>query len=95
LSEEDFLSVFEGVPQATIARKEAIGSSIVDLLALKSGFLSSNSEARRALKENAISVNKEKVNEQFVLSESNLINNLYVLLQRGKKNYCILVLNTE
>jgi len=95
LSEEDFLSVFEGVPQATIAREEAIGSSIVDLLALKSGFLSSNSEARRALKENAISVNKEKVNEQFVLSESNLINNLYVLLQRGKKNYCILVLNTE
>lgn len=95
LSEEDFLSVFEGVPQATIAREEAIGSSIVDLLASKSGFLSSNGEARRALKENAISVNKEKVNEQFVLSESNLINNRYVLLQRGKKNYCILVLNAE
>jgi tyrosyl-tRNA synthetase len=95
LSEEDFLSVFEGVPQATIAREEAIGSSIVDLLASKSGFLSSNGEARRALKENAISVNKEKVNEQFVLSENNLINNRYVLLQRGKKNYCILVLNAE
>lgn len=93
LSEEDFLSVFEGVPQATIAREEAIGSGIVDLLASKSGFLSSNGEARRALKENAISVNKEKVNEQFALSEDNLINQRYVLLQRGKKNYCILVLN--
>lgn len=95
LSEDDFLSVFEGVPQANISRAEAIGSSIVDLLASKSGFLSSNGEARRALKENAISVNKEKVNDQFVLSENNLINNRYVLLQRGKKNYCILVLNAE
>ena len=93
LSEQDFFSIFEGVPQATISRVEfGEGISIVDALAGKTGFLSSNGEARRELKANAISVNKEKVDEQFIVRSSDLINDNYVLLGKGKKNNYILVI---
>ncbi|MFM7681338.1 MAG: tyrosine--tRNA ligase, partial [Bacteroidota bacterium] len=67
------------------------GISIVDALAGKTGFLSSNSEARRELKANAISVNKEKVDENFMLTTEHLINNRYALLGKGKKNNYVLV----
>ncbi|MEN9489525.1 MAG: hypothetical protein RL494_1790, partial [Bacteroidota bacterium] len=56
----------------------------------KSGFLKSNGEARRALSANSISVNKEKVTEAFVLTPKDMINNQFVLLQSGKKNYFVL-----
>jgi tyrosyl-tRNA synthetase len=93
LSEEDFFSIFEGVPQAEIFRADfGEGLSIVDALSAKTGFLSSNGEARRELKANAISVNKEKVDEQFVIGSSHLINNKYVLLGKGKKNNYILII---
>jgi tyrosyl-tRNA synthetase len=93
LSEKDFFSIFEGVPQATISRTDFNGSiSIVDALAAKTNFLSSNSEARRELKANAISVNKEKVGEDFLITIENLINDKYVLLGKGKKNNYILIL---
>jgi len=86
-----FLEVFEGVPQAEIARTEVQnGIDIVDVLNEKSGFLKSNGEARRALTENSISVNKEKVTEEFKLTTKDLINDQFVLLQRGKKNYFVL-----
>lgn len=92
LSEKDFFSVFEGVPQATISREEfGEGISIVEALAAKTGFLPSNGEARRELKANAIAVNKEKVTEAFVVTNEHLINNKYVLLGKGKKNNYILV----
>jgi tyrosyl-tRNA synthetase len=93
LSEEDFFSIFEGVPQAEISRAAfGEGLNIVDALSAKTGFLSSNGEARRELKANAISVNKEKVDEQFVVGSSHLINNKYVLLGKGKKNNYILII---
>jgi tyrosyl-tRNA synthetase len=93
LSEQDFFSIFEGVPQATISRAEfGEGISIIDAMAAKTGFLSSNGDARRELKANAISVNKEKVDEQFIVGTAQLINNKYVLLGKGKKNNYILVL---
>ncbi len=91
LNEETFLDVFEGVPQAELSRNEiASGLDVIAALAEKSNFLKSNGEARRALKENSISVNKEKVSEDYSISNSDLINNQFVLLQRGKKNYFIL-----
>ena len=91
LDETTFLEVFDGVPQAGIARTDIEnGINIVDVLNEKSGFLKSNGEARRALSENSISVNKEKVTEEFSLTSKDLINNQFVLLQRGKKNYFIL-----
>ena len=92
LSEKDFFSVFEGVPQATISREEfGEGISIVEAMAAKTNFLASNGEARRELKANAISVNKEKVTESFVITAEHLINDKYVLLGKGKKNNYILV----
>jgi tyrosyl-tRNA synthetase len=92
LSEKDFFAVFEGVPQATISQAEfGTGISIVEALAAKSGFLSSNGEARRELKANAISVNKEKVGEDFIVGPAQLINERYVLLGKGKKNNYILI----
>lgn len=91
LSEGDFLSVFEGVPQASVAiSKVQSGINIVDALVTEGAFLKSNGEARRALKENSISVNKEKVAEERNLNSDDLINGKYILLQRGKKNYFIL-----
>ncbi|MBT8284245.1 MAG: tyrosine--tRNA ligase, partial [Flavobacteriaceae bacterium] len=57
------------------------------------GFLNSNGEARRELKQNSISVNKEKVSEGYMIKESDLINDRYVLLQRGKKSYFILAVS--
>jgi len=92
LSEKDFFSVFEGVPQATISREEfGNGISIVEAMAAKTNFLASNGEARRELKANAITVNKEKITETFVITNEHLINNKYVLLGKGKKNNYILI----
>ena len=91
LDEQTFLDIFEGVPQASVSKEEIDnGLDMIGALAAKTGFLKSNGEARRALKENAISVNKEKVKEDFVISTSDIIANAYVLLQRGKKNYFLL-----
>ena len=91
LDEQTFLDIFEGVPQASVSKEDIdSGLDMIGALAAKTGFLNSNGEARRALKENAISVNKEKVKEDFVISSSDIIANAYVLLQRGKKNYFLL-----
>ncbi|UPQ77667.1 tyrosine--tRNA ligase [Flavobacterium azooxidireducens] len=91
LDSQTFLDVFDGITQAEILKVDLEnGIGIIDALSAKSGFLPSNSEARRALKENSISVNREKVTEDFSLSTSDLINNEFVLLQRGKKTYFIL-----
>ena len=91
LDEATFLEVFDGVPQATISRNEIDnGIDIVSILNEKTGFFKSNGEARRALSANSIAVNKEKVTEDFALSNANLINNQFVLLQSGKKNYFVI-----
>ncbi len=91
LSEKDFFAVFNGVPQAVISKEEYKSIGLLDALAGKTGFLSSNGEARRELKANAISVNKEKVGEDFEFSEDHLINGKYILLGKGKKNNYILI----
>ena len=91
LDAKTFLDVFDGVPQAEISMDDLnAGIDIVEVLNAKSGFMKSNGEARRALTENSISVNREKVQEGFSLTTTDLINNQFVLLQRGKKNYFIL-----
>ncbi len=91
LEESTFLSLFEGVPQKEVSLESIKeGVSIVDALSDFSGFLSSKGEARRALKENSISVNQEKVKEDYTLLESDLLQKKYILLQRGKKSYFIL-----
>ena len=92
IDEDTFLSVFEGVPQYEISAADLkAGITIVDFLADKTAIMSSKGEARRALKGNGISINKEKVNEETVVDESHLIDGKYILAQSGKKNYFLVV----
>jgi tyrosyl-tRNA synthetase len=93
LNEKQFLEVFNGVPQAKINKDDvASGLGIIDALSAKTGFLKSNGEARRELKGNAISVNKTKVKDDFIITTDTLINDKFVLLGKGKKNnYLIIV----
>ena len=90
LDEQTFLDVFEGVPQGEISKEKIEAGIDIATTLVESGFLSSGNEARRALKENSVSVNKEKVNADKQLTTTDLINNKYILLQRGKKKYFLL-----
>ena len=89
LPESELLSVFEGVPQREVARESlSAGIGIIDLLAGgDSPFLTSGGEARRALNENSISVNRNKVTAEKIVGLDDCIGSGLVLLQRGKKNY--------
>ena len=89
LPEAELLSVFEGVPQRTVSRADLeAGMGIIDLLARgDDAFLASNGEARRALKEGSVSVNKAKVNDSRVVTTDDVFGSGIILLQRGKKNF--------
>lgn len=93
LSIRNFIDVFDGVPQATVSKEDLdAGLGVIDALSAKTGFLASNGEARRLLKSNAISVNKEKVNDQFMITPDLLIHDKYVVLGKGRKdNYLLIV----
>lgn len=93
LNEREILEAFEGVPQTTINRSEITGGlGVIDALSAKGGFMKSNGDARRALQQNAIAVNKEKVDENFTITTEHLIANKFVLLGKGKKeNYLLIV----
>ena len=91
LNEKTFLDVFEGVPQAEVAMSDIeAGLDMIGALAAKTDFLSSNGEARRALKANSVSVNKEKVKEDYMITTNDLISGKYVILNKGKKNTYII-----
>ena len=93
MDEKLFLEVFEGVSQALVDKQKIGSLNIIDALSSETNFLKSNGEARRALKENSISVNKQKVNDSKIITKDDLINDQFVLIQRGKKNYFILKVN--
>lgn len=91
IDEKTFLDVFEGVPQAELSRSVLNdGLDMIGALAAQTNFLGSNGEARRALKENSVSVNKEKVKEDYKITEEDLINGTYILLNKGKRNTYII-----
>ncbi|MBL6657421.1 MAG: tyrosine--tRNA ligase [Flavobacteriales bacterium] len=92
LDEDTFLSVFEGVPQFSIS-KDDLSSDIFDFLAEKTQVFSSKGEARRMIQSNAVSINKEKITAEKVLSENDLISQKYLLVQKGKKNYFLITVN--
>ena len=86
LSDREWLDVFDGVPQAEVPRdKLSAGIAIVDLLTEATGFLPSKGEAKRALKEGGISINKSKVAEDRNVGADDVIGGRFILLQRGKK----------
>ncbi len=92
LSDSMLLSVFEGVPQCTIGKSKIMsGLDIIDLLSVESGFFPSKSEVRRLIQGNSISVNKSKVKLGYSVSEDDLLNGKYILIQKGKKNYYLII----
>jgi tyrosyl-tRNA synthetase len=94
LDTQTFLEIFAGVPQAKIKRSLFDdGIDIVTVLTNETGFFNSKGEARRAINQNAISVNQAKVTLDYFIGIEDLIANQYILLQRGKKNYFVIKVN--
>lgn len=92
LDAQTLLDVFEGVPQAEIDRADIEeGLDMIAALSAKTNFLTSNGEARRALKENSVAVNKTKVKEDYIITTADLINDQFVTIQRGKKKDFLLI----
>jgi len=92
IDEETFLDVFNGVPNKKLSKSDFYKCKLLEDLLEKSAFFSSKSEIRRLINQNSISINKTKINSEFKVSDINLINDKYILLQRGKKNYFLISL---
>jgi tyrosyl-tRNA synthetase len=93
LDKDTFLSVFEGVPQYTIPATELnAGIKVVDLLAEKAMVFPSKGELRRTVQANGLSINKEKISDaEMIIDGESLIGGKYLLVQKGKKSYYLLV----
>jgi tyrosyl-tRNA synthetase len=91
LSEEMFFSVFEGVPQFNVSKLEIeSGITILEFLSLKTSIFSSKGEAKKMIAGGGISINKEKVtSSEIFISAVHLLNNKYILVQKGKKEFFI------
>jgi tyrosyl-tRNA synthetase len=89
LSENDLLSIFEGVPQFTIAKSEIEqGIGIIELLAGKTAIIASKGEAKRLIQNGGVFVNKAKiVDGAATITACDLLINRYIVVQKGKKNY--------
>ena len=91
LPEKLFLSIFDGVPQFNLPLSTIEnGCGVVDFLAEHTQIFASKGEARRMLKDNGVSINKSKVKEDAIVTKDNLLNQRYILVQKGKKNYFII-----
>jgi tyrosyl-tRNA synthetase len=92
LNEKTLLNIFEGVPQSKVSVSDiSQGIPAVDFLTDYTKILSSKREAREFLKNNAISVNKEKITDNFIVDTAHLLQGKYILVQRGKKNYYLVI----
>jgi tyrosyl-tRNA synthetase len=93
IDERTFLQVFEGVPQHKIEiEKVNNGISLIDLLSMETNISNSKSEAKRDIQANSYSLNKQKINElDYKIDTTHLINNRYILIQKGKKNYFLVI----
>lgn len=92
LDEQTFLSVFDGVPQFHL-NMDDLNAPILDFLAEKTNVFQSKGEARRMISSNAVSINKQKINENKTLSKSDLLSDKYLLVQKGKKNYFLIIVS--
>ncbi|WP_278622632.1 tyrosine--tRNA ligase [Parabacteroides gordonii] len=93
LDEDTLLAVFEGVPQFEISRDELSGGvKAIDLFTEKAAVFASKGEMRKLVQSGGISINKEKLADaETVIECSSLLNEKYLLVQRGKKNYYLLI----
>lgn len=88
LNEKTLLDVFRGVPQPEVSRADFDGEyGILDFLSQMTGIFNSNGEARRMLKDKAVMINKQKIDENYETGTQDLLNDRYILVQKGKKNY--------
>jgi tyrosyl-tRNA synthetase len=92
LDEDTFLSVFDGVPKFNVSFSD-LDAPILDFLVEKTKVFASKGEARRMIKSNAVSINKEKINENYSISQNDLIAQKYLLIQKGKKNYYLIIVS--
>jgi tyrosyl-tRNA synthetase len=92
LDEDTLLAVFDGVPQFTVSRALlAAGAKAIDLFVDSAAVFPSKGEMRKLVQSGGVSVNKEKLeNQDLILTESILLNNKYLLVQKGKKNYYLI-----
>ena len=93
LNEATFLDVFNGVPNFSITSNSINkGINIIDLLCGDTNVFSSKSELRRLMKDNGLSINKEKVqNTETIINQDFLIKEKYILIQKGKKKYFLII----
>ena len=93
IDERTFLSVFEGVPRYVVSKALLLdeGIEVIELLAEETSVFPSKSDLRRTIKENALSINKEKVDGDKMINSSDLLNDKYILVQRGRKNYYLII----
>jgi tyrosyl-tRNA synthetase len=93
LEEATFLDIFEGVPNYTVALSDfETGLSVIELLAEKTQIFPSKGEARKMLQGGGVSINKQKVEDvELQVSANSLINGKYLLVQKGKKNYFLII----
>ncbi|WP_333866947.1 tyrosine--tRNA ligase [Sphingobacterium sp.] len=93
LDHDAVLEVFEGIPQFQIAKAElAAGINILDLLAVQTQVFPSKGEARKMLQGGGVSINREKATDiEESITENHLVNNKYIVAQRGKKNYYLII----
>ncbi|TAJ15164.1 tyrosine--tRNA ligase [Marinilabiliaceae bacterium JC017] len=93
IDENTLLAVFEGVPQFSISKDELVsGINVVELLAEKAAVFPSKGDLRRNIKGGGVSVNKEKISDpEKVINGEALLNDRYILVQKGKKNYFLLI----
>ena len=92
LDEQTLLQVFEGVPQFRIARAELEGMPFVELCAAKTAVFPSKGECRKLMQGGGVALNKEKISDPMrPLGEEDLIAGKYLLVQRGKKNYYLVI----
>lgn len=90
LDEKTFLAVFDGVPQFNLS-KSKLGGNIIEMLAVETSVFPSKGECRKMIQANGLSINKDKFSDiNGTLNSNNLIEEKYILVQKGKKNYYIL-----
>jgi len=93
LDENTFLDIFDGVPQYNISKSELEqGIGMIDLLAEKTQVFPSKGEARKMIQGGGVSINKNKTDDvNALINTSSLINNKYMIIQKGKKNYFLII----
>jgi tyrosyl-tRNA synthetase len=91
LSEKDFLAVFEGVPQADVPKSLLdAGIPVIELVSDRAKLFASRGEAKRMIQQGGLSINKEKISDpNATVTGEFLLNGRYLLLQKGKKSYCV------